>query len=204
MQRQRKGRAYTPQEVLPYVIFGRPRGGGAHHRREFDGHLIKMSTLTLQTFARRGTTCVYCGLEGTRFYKERSYSHEAFHFNLYGVTPEGTEILMNRDHIIPRSWGGTDSLGNLQTTCSKCNVKKGSALGETPLEDAIRLSREPLGKFIFVLIRHTQRYLKEHKHVSDPDAILLKIAQGCGLSETLQRVFLTAHGVPGNALADPE
>jgi HNH endonuclease len=33
-------------------------------------------------------------------------------------------VLLEVDHIIPRSRGGTDALGNLQTLCKKCNIGK--------------------------------------------------------------------------------
>jgi hypothetical protein len=33
-------------------------------------------------------------------------------------------ITLEVDHIVPRSWGGTDDIGNLQTLCRKCNIGK--------------------------------------------------------------------------------
>jgi len=33
-------------------------------------------------------------------------------------------VLLEVDHIIPRSRGGTDAVGNLQTLCKKCNIGK--------------------------------------------------------------------------------
>ena len=34
--------------------------------------------------------------------------------------------VMDVDHILPRSRGGTDAAGNLQLLCSGCNRSKGS------------------------------------------------------------------------------
>jgi 5-methylcytosine-specific restriction endonuclease McrA len=33
-------------------------------------------------------------------------------------------VLLEVDHIVPRSHGGTDVMGNLQTLCRKCNQGK--------------------------------------------------------------------------------
>jgi 5-methylcytosine-specific restriction enzyme A len=35
---------------------------------------------------------------------------------------------MTRDHIIPKSKGGSDHLNNMQTMCTKCNNKKGNSI----------------------------------------------------------------------------
>lgn len=45
-------------------------------------------------------------------------------------------VILHVDHIIPRSKGGTDSLDNLQTLCSECNLGK-SNRDSTNLRQAI-------------------------------------------------------------------
>jgi len=80
---------------------------------------------------RRSKTCVSCGLKGTYFAKERHWSappSTPYHYNLYGVNSEGVEIMLTRDHIIPKALGGTNGLDNSQTLCEVCNTKKGASL----------------------------------------------------------------------------
>lgn len=107
----------------------------------FDGDIIPVISLRYQVFAQ-SRICVCCGLEGTYFAKERSArkiknrqngadgevyfkaTTPTWHFNLYAMTADGREILMTKDHILPRSKGGKDELENLQCMCRPCNGKK--------------------------------------------------------------------------------
>lgn len=47
---------------------------------------------------------------------------------LYAVDQDGEEVMMTKDHIIPVSKGGKNTLENYQTMCRKCNVQKGNKL----------------------------------------------------------------------------
>lgn len=40
-----------------------------------------------------------------------------------GVTED-----LTLDHVIPKAWGGSNAIGNLQLLCSPCNNKKGDSL----------------------------------------------------------------------------
>ena len=96
----------------------------------FDGDFIKMGSHRYKTFKYKGITCVNCGIEGQYFAKER-FNHNnllTYHFNMYAVKPDGTEVLMTKDHRIPKSKGGTDTLDNYQTMCTRCNSKKADNL----------------------------------------------------------------------------
>ena len=97
---------------------------------EFNGDVIHMNSDRYHTFAEKGLKCVCCGIEGVHFAKERDCHSNRWHFNLYAIDLEGREVLMTKDHIIPKSKGGENNLNNYQTMCCKCNVEKGNILPE--------------------------------------------------------------------------
>ena len=97
----------------------------------FDGDAIHMDSLRYLTFATSGIECVECGIKGLYFAKETDdcYSENPrYHLNLYAKNNKGKEVLMTKDHIIPKSLGGRNNIQNLQTMCCNCNYKKGSNL----------------------------------------------------------------------------
>jgi len=126
---ERVEKIYSPEEVFAFINEHYDRSD-KNKRAEFDGHMMKPYSIRYNTFMKKGTTCVCCGLKGDRFYKERSQSpknynpNESYHFNLYGVNNDGEEILFTRDHILARALGGKDNLDNMQTMCSTCNSIK--------------------------------------------------------------------------------
>lgn len=122
----------------------------------FDGDVVPVASLRYQTFAQ-SLECVSCGVRGAYFAKERSAKRAKFiqvitkengkrkvtmvpppapfratsvgwHFNLYAMNFNGTEILMTKDHILPKAKGGRDHIGNMQTMCKPCNGKKSDDL----------------------------------------------------------------------------
>ena len=132
---QRKA-IYTIEEVLSKVDFSDPK---EKVRVDFNNNLIKMSSHRLQLFKTKGVTCAHCGIEGKYFAMEKPPVDKSYHFNLYAVNEKGEEVLMTKDHIIPRKRGGLDCLDNFQTLCIKCNVNKGSKLES-------ELVKEPLNE----------------------------------------------------------
>jgi 5-methylcytosine-specific restriction endonuclease McrA len=90
----------------------------------FDGDIMKMRSARYEVFKQCGIKCVSCGIVGTHFVKERSHNSGPYHFNLYATNANGYEVLMTKDHIIPKSKGGKDSMDNYQTMCVVCNVRK--------------------------------------------------------------------------------
>ena len=95
---------------------------------DFDGDLIKGNSQRYQTFFTKGCKCAICGIEGKYFAKERHLKDNIYHLNLYAVDDNGNEILMTKDHIIPRSKGGINDISNYQTMCKLCNEAKGNKL----------------------------------------------------------------------------
>ena len=99
-------------------------------KREFDTFVgkikIPMGSHRYELFALKGTKCVSCGIEGEYFALERGHKNSPtkFHFNLYGVNAQGNEVMLTKDHIIPRSKGGINAITNYQPMCIRCNGKK--------------------------------------------------------------------------------
>jgi 5-methylcytosine-specific restriction endonuclease McrA len=97
---------------------------------DLDGDIIKGNSQRYQTFFTKGTKCVCCGIEGKYFAKERDRKSDVYHLNLYAIDENGEEVLMTKDHIIPRSKGGKDNISNYQTMCERCNEAKGNNLNK--------------------------------------------------------------------------
>ena len=87
---------------------------------------VPMGSHRYQLFVAKGTTCVCCGTEGLYFALECNTvgNPSKFHLNLYGRDECGKEIMMTKDHIVPRSKGGENRLSNYQPMCYRCNQKK--------------------------------------------------------------------------------
>ena len=99
--------------------------------KEFDGHLVKMTSMRYRLFKEKGTNCAKCGLLGVYFSLERHSNDKdgtKLHFNLYGVNSAGETIMFTKDHIAPKAKGGSNALDNLQTMCTWCNSKKADNL----------------------------------------------------------------------------
>lgn len=107
-------------DVLSFL----PKDTGSKFQ-EYFGFEVKMSSQRYALFASKGVTCACCGLKGTHFHLERNYGDvKRYHFNLYGFDENGNEIMITKDHIVPRSKGGKDALDNYQPMCIICNSKK--------------------------------------------------------------------------------
>jgi hypothetical protein len=111
---------YDPRVILPCVM----PSSKNKHRMVIDGDLIKVSSDRLYTF-KKSLTCAKCGIIGRFLVKEKTPKDRSYHLNLY-AEKDGREVLMTKDHIVPKSLGGKDSLDNYQTMCVECNLMKGN------------------------------------------------------------------------------
>jgi hypothetical protein len=80
----------------------------------------KFSVSNLRVFAVHGCECVRCGRKGNRIVAWVD-NGGGMHVDLFSGN-----IMMNRDHIIPKSKKGPNSDWNYQPMCIKCNSKKGN------------------------------------------------------------------------------
>lgn len=97
---------------------------------ELDGDTIKGNSQRYQVFFKKGLKCACCGIEGKYFAKEKRSYDKSYHLNLYAVDNNDKEVLMTKDHIVPKSKGGKDVIENYQPMCVKCNVAKGNKIEE--------------------------------------------------------------------------
>lgn len=104
------------------------------HSIVVEGYDVYTTSLRYKTFIEKGYKCVCCGRTGAYYALEKSHGSNAkrAHFNLYSCD----NVLMTKDHILPKSMGGADRIENMQTMCTICNCEKGSVVpdGYVPSE----------------------------------------------------------------------
>lgn len=113
-------------DILPHLMDAREAG----YYKKIHGVMVKMTSQRYVVF-QKSLTCCKCGVEGKYFAAETtrgSRRDTTYHLNLYGINQHGHEVLMTKDHILPRSLGGRDEHSNYQTMCVRCNNKKGNKL----------------------------------------------------------------------------
>ena len=115
------------REVVKDVLFYKDK---RYAKVELDGDIIKGNSQRYQTFFTKGTKCVCCGIEGKYFAKEKVSCDKSYHLNLYAIDENGKEVLMTKDHILPKSKGGQDHIDNYQPMCVRCNKAKGNNIEE--------------------------------------------------------------------------
>ena len=134
-QMDRVEKAYSFDEVFNWIEASRSTKERPMPKRvDMDGHDMKVYSLRYENFMANGTKCCVCGIEGTKFYKERNFTvggkptadNGEYHFNLYAIDAEGDEVLMTKDHIVAKAIGGADNVSNMQPMCTVCNNSKGS------------------------------------------------------------------------------
>lgn len=115
------------REIVKDVLFYKDK---RYAKVDLDGDIIKGNSQRYQTFFTKGIKCSCCGIEGKYFAKEKRINDKSYHLNLYAIDENGKEILMTKDHILPKSKGGKDEIENYQPMCIKCNRVKGNKIEE--------------------------------------------------------------------------
>lgn len=97
-----------------------------NHSIVVEGYDVYTTSLRYKTFVEKGYKCVCCGRTGAYYALEKSHGSnlKRAHFNLYS----NDDVLMTKDHILPKSKGGADCIENMQTMCTICNVNKGNTV----------------------------------------------------------------------------
>lgn len=112
-------------EVVKDVMFEKDKRKA---RVNIRGDYIKGNSERYQTFFTKGISCAKCGITGKYFAKEKHGKDKHYHLNLYAIDENGEEVLMTKDHILPRSRGGKNNISNYQTMCTRCNFMKGAEI----------------------------------------------------------------------------
>lgn len=129
---ERKGRKYLPHEVLDFLPNPNDYPVGYPLKKvlkDYDGDMIKMGSERYYVF-KDSLSCCECNITGAYFVKERHLDrhmrpvNSSYHFNLYAINEQGQEVLMTKDHIIPKSKGGANHISNYTTMCTFCNGNK--------------------------------------------------------------------------------
>jgi len=94
------------------------------------GEKINALSDRYKTFFTKGYKCVTCGIQGEYFALEKDAISKTnkYHLNLYAKDKSGEEVLMTKDHILPKSKGGKCIVDNYQTMCTICNFNKGNSI----------------------------------------------------------------------------
>lgn len=86
--------------------------------------------------AGRPLKCWHCDRVGTQFVVNKGQNDKLGSptLDLFSSGEGDIAVLMTRDHIIPRSYGGGDMIENLRIGCSICNGARGNTLDEADLK----------------------------------------------------------------------
>lgn len=88
-------------------------------------------------FSLRGQEirCWCCGVVADRWITDRGKKDANRPvLNLYATGLSGGPVMMTRDHIIPKRYGGRDDVRNLRPGCEDCNSQRGHEMTEEEIQ----------------------------------------------------------------------
>jgi 5-methylcytosine-specific restriction endonuclease McrA len=134
----------------------------------------RFNVFGLRTFAMHGCKCSRCGKVGNNLvaWKDKG---DSLHVDLFHKTESGKFILMNRDHIIPKSKRGANSEWNYQTMCVTCNLKKGN--NETDEDKELAKFREKWKKIHMAIHKKYWNHLPKWMRRGTMAKILVKLRE---------------------------
>ena len=91
---------------------------------------LNVSIRRMECFAVHGTLCVKCKQRTGNVILVEEWPNGQIHVDLYHRDENGNKVLMNIDHILPKSRGGKNDITNYQPMCQPCNSKKGNKMTE--------------------------------------------------------------------------
>lgn len=98
-------------EKMNYVMVGK-------HRIRFDSQRYELFFTSPYS-----PSCNICGIGGATTYLEKFPNEHVYHINVYGRRGK-KEVMLTKDHIIPKAKGGADIMSNYQILCFDCNQEK--------------------------------------------------------------------------------
>ena len=187
---------FKPDEVIPYIT-------KEDEKRTYliDGssYAVRMNSHRYFIF-RESVTCAACGLVGTKMLLEQHPADKSPHFNLYAE--EGSKlVLMTKDHIQAKAYGGEDRHSNYQTMCVICNNLKGaSSITLEGIRELRKIYNENVGhvtkKELYLLIQEAKARLahsrgpsmkrisakQRHIHAADQKAKEPEVVSTCDIN----------------------
>lgn len=83
-------------------------------------------------------TCQHCGVKGTHiiYYRHKNEPENTVHVDTIAVSKTNV-ILLTKDHILPKSLGGSNKPSNLRVLCRPCNLKRGNTLNDVEVANIV-------------------------------------------------------------------
>ncbi len=111
------------QDVLPLIEGDSYSATNREIKKYVEIHGVRVkSSSTKHPFFKKSQTCWKCGLKASYFGIEKFKSEESYVFELYGLRPDGTEVLFTKGVGFPLINEGEKEIA-YKTTCNDCRLK---------------------------------------------------------------------------------